>query len=109
MSDVVLVLCTAPQDEAGMLAGQLLEENLVACVNEIGPVTSRYRWKGEVTTSREVLLLMKTTRERVAVLRDRIEALHSYEVPEVLEFDVASGLPAYLQWVVESCELQDRS
>ncbi len=103
-SGVLLVICTAPAAEARGLVDQLLEERLIACANLVGPVESRYRWEGQVESAEEIVLWMKTTAARVEELRSRIVALHSYSVPEILELEVASGLPAYLGWVSESCE-----
>ena len=103
MTAVTLVLCTVPEAEAAALADRLLEEELVACVNVIGPVTSRYRWQGKVERAEEMLLMMKTAGRLAGRLRERIVELHSYDVPEVLEFHADSGLPAYLDWVGESC------
>lgn len=98
-----MVLCTVPEAEARVLTDRLLEERLIACVNLVGPVTSRYRWEGAIEENTEVLLVMKTATERVAGLRERIAALHSYSVPEVLEFAADSGLSAYLDWVARAC------
>ncbi len=103
MNAVTIVLCTAPEEEARGLADQLLAEKLVACINLIGPVTSRYRWEGEVEEAREMLLLMKTSGPLAAKLRARVEQLHSYDCPEVLEFHADSGLPAYMAWVCDVC------
>jgi periplasmic divalent cation tolerance protein len=104
VSSVTLVLCTAPEGEAASLAEQLLRDRLVACVNLVGPVTSMYVWQGAKEESREVLLIMKTARHLAAALRERIVELHSYEVPEVLEFDADGGLDRYMEWVAGSCE-----
>ena len=103
MSSVTVVLCTAPEGEASGLARDLLAERLVACVNVMGPVTSHYRWEGRVEESREMMLVMKTASELAPRLRERITELHSYSVPEILEFHADSGLPAYLAWVAASC------
>ncbi len=107
-SGVVLVICTVPEQEARPLVDQLLAEHLVACVNMLGPVTSRYRWEGKIEEGTELVLLMKTTTAQKERLRDRVRELHSYRVPEVLEFAVDSGLPDYLQWVKESCASDDQ-
>ena len=97
---VQLVLCTCPDEKvADRIAGTLVEERLAACVNRIGGVRSVYRWKGQVDRADEVLLLAKTTADRFAALRDRIVALHPYELPEVVAVNVGSGLDAYLAWV----------
>ena len=103
MNEVIVVLCTAPEARAGELANRLLEERLVACVNFIGPVLSRYWWEGAVEEAREMLLVMKTAAPLVTRLRARIGELHPYEVPEVLEVRADGGLPAYLDWVARTC------
>ena len=100
---VSLVLCTIPEAEARGLVDRLLEERRIACANLVGPVVSRYRWEGAVEESREMLLVLKAPSADVAALRERIAALHPYDVPEVLEFGASGGLPAYLAWVAESC------
>ena len=104
MTDVTLVVCTAPEGEVSDLVDKLLAEQLIACVNMMGPMTSRYRWEGAIEESREVLLLMKTRSDLAPELRRRIVELHSYSVPEVLEFSAASGLAAYMDWVGETCK-----
>jgi periplasmic divalent cation tolerance protein len=96
---VHLVLCTAPAANAAAITGPLLAERLCACVSELGPVRSRYRWEGKVEEAEEVLLLIKTSSELLGALRQRITELHPYQVPEVLEFAATGGLPAYLAWV----------
>jgi periplasmic divalent cation tolerance protein len=96
------VLCTAPAERAGPIGAALLAEGLCACVSELGPLRPRYVWQGKVEEAVEVLLLIKTRSDLVAALRQRIVALHPYQVPEVLEFAAAGGLPAYLEWVAAS-------
>jgi periplasmic divalent cation tolerance protein len=96
----ILVLCTCPDEPAAdRIAGALVEERLAACVNRLAGVVSTYRWKGEVRRDNESLLLIKTTVERFAALRERIVALHPYELPEVIAVDVVRGLPSYLDWI----------
>jgi len=102
MSDAVLILTTAPDDErAERIAGTLVEEGLAACVNVLPPMTSIYRWKGSVERDAERQLVIKSTRERVDALRARIAALHSYELPEFLVISIEGGSDAYLKWLGE--------
>lgn len=96
----LLALCTCPDpDVAGRLAAALVEERLAACVNILGGVQSVYRWQGRTERAKEVLLLIKTTADRFDALRDRLAALHPYEVPEIIATQIAAGLPAYLEWI----------
>jgi len=97
---VQLVLCTCPDAETARgIARTLVEERLAACVNVVPGLHSTYRWQGAVESADEVLLLAKTTQDRFPALRDRLVALHPYELPEVIAVDVAAGSPAYLDWV----------
>ena len=97
----LLCLSTCPDDEtAARIARTLVEEKLAACVNRIPGIASTYRWQGEIRQDTEVLLVIKTTRERFDDLRQRLAEVHPYEVPELVAFDIAEGLPAYLEWLV---------
>ena len=102
--EILLVLTTWPDATAACMAAEtLVGEKLAACANILPGVESVYRWKGNVERAGEVLAIFKTTSERYAELECRIRALHPYEVPEIVSLRVSEGLPAYLQWVAESC------
>ena len=103
MTDKRVVLSTVSSaDEARTIATALVEKQLAACVNIIGPIQSVYRWKGEIEESQEFLLLIKTLADNVSRLREELVRLHSYEVPECIALGIESGLPAYLDWISES-------
>jgi periplasmic divalent cation tolerance protein len=97
---VLLCLTACPDhDTARRIAEALVAERLAACVQLLPGATSVYRWQGVVERASEVLLLAKTTRDRFDALSARIVAGHPHAVPEIVAFDVAAGLPAYLDWV----------
>ena len=100
-AEILIALCTCPDTSVGeRIAEALVGEGLAACVNVLRGVTSVYRWQGEVQRDPEVLLVIKTVRERLAALISRVRTLHPYELPEVIAFPVSDGLPDYLQWVI---------
>lgn len=100
MTDAVLVLTTVPEGDLGdAIARKLVEGRLAACVNVWAPMTSVYRWQGEVEREIERQVVIKTTRERVPAVQACIAALHSYEVPEFVVLSVADGSTAYLAWI----------
>ena len=101
MSDAVfLALCTCPdQATAEALAESLVDEGLAACVNILPGVLSVYRWEGRLAKDNEVLLLIKTTEQRLAELTALIQTQHPYDVPEVIALPIVAGLDNYLEWV----------
>lgn len=101
--DYVIVLTTLPADADGAaFARELVEARLAACVNVSAPMESIYRWEGTVEVETERQLVIKTSRDRVAALWDRVRELHPYDMPEFLVTPVVDGNDAYLQWVAES-------
>ena len=101
--DVVLVLTTiAAEADGAVLARTLVDERLAACVNVLPPMTSVYRWKGQVEQDREQQLIIKTTRDQLPALEARVKELHSYELPEFVVIAAGGGADAYLKWVEEA-------
>jgi len=94
------VVVAVPSAAAGRRIGQaLLEMRLAGCVQTLGPVTSRYRWKGKIESAREWLLLVKTRAAHQAALRREVRRLHPYEVPEILSLPAVGSHAAYLDWL----------
>ena len=102
MSQVLIVFCSCgAEEEATRIASALVEERLAACVNILPGMQSIYRWHGVIERAGELLLLIKTTEAQLAALRVRIEALHSYDTPEVIALPIAGGSERYLAWLRE--------
>jgi periplasmic divalent cation tolerance protein len=100
MTDVCVVLSTAPSQAAGIgLGRRLVEERLAACVNVVPAVRSVYVWRGAVEEADEALLVIKTRRDCYPALARRIQELHTYAVPEIVALPIEAGTPAYLDWV----------
>ena len=98
--ETLVVLTTWPDIEMARAATHtLVDEQLVACGNLLPGVESIYRWQGGRWDERETLAIIKTTRERFAALKERLVALHPYEVPEVIALPVEAGHEPYLGWV----------
>jgi periplasmic divalent cation tolerance protein len=103
---LLLILCTTPdRGTAVRLAGMLVEQELAACVNLSAPITSIYRWQGKTEQSDEILLFIKTTKDRYQACEAAIRAEHPYELPEIIAVPVEQGLDEYMNWV-ERCTNQ---
>ena len=84
---------------ADRIALALVEQSLAACVNQLAPVRSVYRWQGNIERATEVPLLIKTTRERYGDVEAAIRQLHPYDVPEIIALPIAAGHATYLRWI----------
>lgn len=103
MTDCLQVFCTTDtREEAEAIAERLVRGGLAACVQIAGPITSVYRWEGEVARSEEWLLLAKTTAAAFEALEAAVVTMHSYEVPEIVAVPIRAGSEAYLVWLRES-------
>jgi periplasmic divalent cation tolerance protein len=100
--DARVVLVTAPSlDVARQLAHAWIEAKLVACVNILPSITSVYRWEGKVQEDSEVLLLAKTTADRIAGLEASLPGLHPYAVPEFVVLEAQHVAPRYAAWLAD--------
>ena len=100
MSQRLVVLMTAgSKEEAEQIAESLVAEPLAACVNIISGVTSVYRWQGRVERDQEWLLVAKSHSDVLDNLVQRVQELHSYDVPEIIALPLAGGSEAYLRWI----------
>jgi periplasmic divalent cation tolerance protein len=96
--EIVVIFCTIPAAESEAMAREIVERRLVACVS-IVPVHSCYRWKGEVCSEPEHMLIAKTKESMKNNVIAAIRQLHSYEVPEIIALPVIAGYEPYLAWV----------
>ena len=101
--EFVVVLSTLPAGvDATALARTLVIERLAACVNIHQEMTSIYRWEGEVSADIERQVVIKTSRDRVGPLWERLRELHPYDVPEFVVLPIIDGSDAYLRWIGDS-------
>ncbi len=107
MEEFILINCTVPSKKiAVQIAKELVGGGYSACVNIIPKVTSIYKWKGAVHHDKELLLIIKTRKTMFDLVRDRIMALHPYEVPEIISYEISDGSDSYLKWIVESTNIK---
>jgi len=100
---MLLVLTTFPDANVARLLGrQLVEEKLAACCSILPGVESIFWWQGKLESANEVQAILKTDESTVDLLMTRLDALHPYEVPEILVLRPDRVSPAYAQWVKDS-------
>jgi periplasmic divalent cation tolerance protein len=86
-------------DEAAAVGAALLDTRLAACVQTVGPVESRYWWRGTQETATEWVCVAKSRTALVDEITAAVRAVHSYEVPEVVATPIVGGSANYLAWV----------
>lgn len=95
----LVYMTTDTKEEAHAIAKQLVEENLAACANVFPGVESVYRWEGNVVSSQESVLIVKTSEDKVTELTQKVREMHSYDVPCVISLPIAGGNPEFLSWI----------
>lgn len=99
----IIVFSTADSMElAHKIASELVEAREAACVNIIPGIRSIYRWEGKLCDEGELMMLIKTSEERLESVRDRIRRLHTYYLPEIIAVPIDGGDPEYLDWLVSN-------
>lgn len=102
MSDLIRIdVACAHVEEAETIATALIEDRLAACC-QITPMTSVYRWEGQVETGSEVRLSIKTRADRFEAVEQRVKALHSYELPQIVATTIVAATEDYANWVREN-------
>lgn len=102
-TDFVIVFVTAgTREQAETIARRCIEEELAACVNIVDGCTSVYRWRGNVETEREALMIVKTAKALFPKLARRIAELHTYEVPEIIALPIADAGGGYLKYLIDT-------
>ncbi|OFV83251.1 MAG: hypothetical protein A2Y78_06845 [Acidobacteria bacterium RBG_13_68_16] len=96
----VVLTSVGTEQQAVEISEELVARRLATCINIVPCLRSIYRWKGKVCEDSEYLLVIKTRRALFGAVSEAIRELHSYELPEVLEFPVAAAEPNFHAWVV---------
>ncbi|MDY0241823.1 MAG: divalent-cation tolerance protein CutA [Rhodospirillaceae bacterium] len=99
MGHCLLYITAADRSQALAIGRTLVQERLVACANLFDDVTSIYRWDGAIQEEQEVVLIAKTTSEKVDSVTARVLELHDYDCPCVVAIDIKTGNPSFLRWI----------
>ncbi|HEY5040489.1 MAG TPA: divalent-cation tolerance protein CutA [Verrucomicrobiae bacterium] len=99
-----IVLVTAPDlKTARALAKAGLAAKLIACANLVPKVESHYWWRGKMESGAETLMILKTTKSKLAALEKLMLARHPYDTPEFLVLPLSMGGKKYLDWLAANC------
>ncbi|MEO8504219.1 MAG: divalent-cation tolerance protein CutA [Acidobacteriota bacterium] len=102
MSYIVVMTTVGNEEQANLLAEEVVARRHAGCVNIVPGVRSLYRWQGKICRDSEYLLFIKTLESEYDALVQTIKELHSYELPEILAFGIKCGEEKFLSWIA-SC------
>ena len=98
-SYIQVTTTTDKREDAEKIALALVEKKIAACTQIVGPITSIYRWKGNIETAEEWLCVIKSRKTLYEEIEKTIKAVHSYEVPEIIAVPIVAGSEDYLKWL----------
>lgn len=99
MQAILVVTTVGTEEEANDLAQELVERRHSCCVNILPVHRSVYRWQGKICTDSEFMLIIKAMEGEYPAIESAIKELHSYELPEILAFDIKKGEEGFLHWI----------
>ena len=100
-------MTTGSLEEAKKIGRELIEENLAACVNLLGNMTSIYKWEDKLEEGQEVVMIAKTRKTLMPKLIETVNSHHSYDCPCILELPIHGGNPDFLIWIVEETKVKN--
>lgn len=104
MRAIVVVTTVGTEEQANLIAREIIARRQAACVNIVPAIRSIYRWKGKICKDGELLLIVKTLEDEFDAVASTIHELHSYELPEILSFGVSRGDQRFLDWIASSVD-----
>jgi periplasmic divalent cation tolerance protein len=94
-----IYMTAGSKEEARKIGQELVVARLAACVNILDNMNSFYMWQGELQDDTEVVLIAKTTEDRLPALIEKVKSLHSYDCPCIVSLPVSGGNQAFLDWI----------
>jgi periplasmic divalent cation tolerance protein len=104
MRAIVVVTTVGTEEQANLIAREIVARRQAACVNIVPGIRSIYRWQGKICKDGELLLVIKTLEDEFESIAATIRELHNYELPEILSFSVVRGERGFLQWIADSVD-----
>ncbi len=104
MRVIAVVTTVGTENQANLIARELVARRQAACVNILPGVRSIYRWQGKICKDDEFMLIIKTQDTEFEAVAETIRELHNYELPEILAVSVPKGDPRFVAWIADSVD-----
>jgi len=91
-------------DEARKISRYLVQEKLVACAQITPWIESIYLWNGQLETTQESKIFLKTHKDLYDKIKDVIYENCSYQVPEITYQYIDGGNEEYMGWLRDNTQ-----
>lgn len=92
MNEILLIYATTPTEKiATDIAEKLLQSNLIACANIFPSIKSIYKWEGKINNDTEIVVILKTRKNKFITIKEEIEKIHPYQVPCIAAIDAETN------------------
>ena len=102
LKPIVVWTTSGDRDVLQLLATELVKHKLAACAQISQPITSVYRWEGQIESSEEFRLTIKTAETLFAEVEAMIGKHHNYDVPQLVAVAVDQISDDYFAWFAEA-------
>ena len=99
-----IYMTVGSKEEARKIGKELVTTRLAACVNILDNMDSFYMWDGKIQDDTEVVMIAKTTENRIPDLIKKVESMHSYDCPCIVSFPITGGHQPFLDWIAEEVD-----
>ena len=96
---IFVFVTTSSKEEAEKIAKKLIEVKAAPCINVIPSCISIYEWQGKTSRDEESLMIIKSKRASFSKIKEVVESLHSYDVPEVIAVSVGGISEKYRSYL----------
>ena len=92
------------QEAIASIKNALLLKKKSPCIQVIKSLQSSYKWKGEVVTEDEMMLIIKTNKTNCSSVITEIKKYHTYDTPEIISYDFDILSDKYKEWFDHNIE-----
>lgn len=101
-------MTTDNEEQAERIIEELLDKRLAACCQQT-KVKSTFAWNEKTESSDEILIFIKTFDYLVPLVEKIILSLHSYEIPEIIGYEMMFIQEKYCEWMKSVTLSEDKA
>ena len=102
MSVILFYVTCKDEKEALKIANSLVSSGAVACANVIPQTVAVFKWEGFTQEKSEAILILKSQKDRLEEVMERIKQIHSYDLPCILTMQIEGGNTKFLEWILSN-------